>query len=140
MRDNHLLDPAVARVADVVGAKTRQLPALLSVRVGEPLRRALALVEQHDVTQLPVFKGDEVVGTIYDSELLKCVLQDSAALDRPVETVMSEPLPMVQSDQPLESVTRLLASRTPAVLVRDDGHVLGILTRFDMLQFIAASK
>jgi cystathionine beta-synthase len=140
MRDNHLLDPAVTRVADVVGAKSGRLPALLRLQVGEPVRRALALVEQHEVTQLPVFRGDEVVGTIYDSEILKGVLGDAATLDRPVESLMSESLPIVRSDQSVDDVTRLLAARNPAVLVREDGRVVGILTRFDMLQFIAGSE
>jgi predicted transcriptional regulator len=43
----------------------------------------------------------------------------------------------VSADEPVERVTRLLAARNPAVLVRVDGAVAGILTRFDMLQFIA---
>jgi len=140
MRDNHLLDPKVTRVAEVVGAKTRALPRLLKVEVGEPLRRALALVEQHEVTQLPVFRGEELVGTVYDSEILKSVLGDSRSLDRPVETLMSDPLPMVRSDQSVDDVTRLLAARNPAVLVRENGQVVGILTRFDMLQFIAGGE
>ena len=49
-------------------------------------------------------------------------------------------LPIVRSDQSLSDVTRLLAARNPAVLVREDDHFVGILTRFDMLQFIAGSE
>ena len=140
MRDNHLLDPSVTRVADALGAKQSRLPALLKLQVGEPVRRALTMVEQHEVTQLPVFRGDEVVGTIYDSEILKSVLGDASALDRTVESLMGEPLPIVCSDQSLNDVTRLLAARNPAVLVRENDHFVGILTRFDMLQFIAGSE
>jgi len=140
MRDNHLLDPAVTRVADMVSSKGRPIPRLVAVEIGEPLRRAVALVEKHDITQIPVFKGREVVGTLYESEILKGVLQDSAVLDKPVESLMAEPLPVVQGDEPIERVTRLLASRNPAVLVREDGAVVGILTRFDMLHFIAGGE
>ncbi len=137
MRDNHLLDPAATRVADVLGIKGRQSPRLLTVQVGEPLRRALALVQQHDISQIPVLRGAEVVGTLVDSEILKRVLADSSTLDQPVESLMGEPLPVVKSDEPVAQVTRLLASRNPAVLVSEDGAVTGILTRFDMLHFIA---
>jgi cystathionine beta-synthase len=140
MRDNHLLDPAVTRASDVVGGKGRKIPGLLSVRVGEPLRRALAMVEQHDITQIPVMRGGEVVGTLFDNEILKRVLEDSAVLDQPVEALMAEPLPIVRSDEPVDRVTRLLATRNPAVLVSDNGTVTGILTRFDMLQFIAGGE
>jgi predicted transcriptional regulator len=46
----------------------------------------------------------------------------------------------VASGEPLARVTRLLAARNPAVLVREDGVMVGILTRFDMLQFIAGGE
>ena len=140
MRDNHLLDPRSTRVSELVSSKANRLPALLKVEAGEPVRRALTLVEQHEVTQLPVFRNGEVVGTVYDNEILKVVLGDVAALDRPVESLMGDPLPVVRSDQSVDDVTRLLAARNPAVLVREDGAVVGILTRFDMLQFIAGGE
>ena len=139
MRDNHLLDPAVTRVSDVVGGKGRKIPGLLTVSAGEPLRKALALVEQHDITQIPVLRSGQVVGTLFDNEILKRVLEDSSVLDQPVESLMGDPLPVVRSEEPVEHVTRLLASRNPAVLVSDNGKVTGILTRFDMLQFIAGA-
>ena len=140
MRDNHLLDPAVTRVLEVVAGKGRTLRGLLRVEAHEPLRRALALVQQHDVTQIPVFRGEQVVGTVYDNEILKCVLENSSTLDKPVETLMGDPLPIVGSDESVDHVTQLLASRNPAVLVRENGKVTGILTRFDMLQFIAGGE
>ncbi|MGH7731911.1 MAG: cysteine synthase, partial [Candidatus Eiseniibacteriota bacterium] len=140
MRDNHLLDPSAASARDLVGSKSRKMPALMSVQVGEPLRRALALVEQHDVTQVPVLRGGEVVGTLYDSDILRAALDDPAALEKPVEGWMAEPLPIVGDDESVERLTRLLAARNPAVLVRVDGAVAGILTRFDMLQFIAGAE
>lgn len=140
MRDNHLLDPTVTRVANVVGAKSPQVRRMLSVQAGEPIRRALQLVQQYDVSHLPVFKGTEVVGTLYDDALLKAVLSDASTLDKPVESLMAAPLPMVRSDDSADEVTRLLATRNSAVLVQENGAVTGILTRFDMLQFIAGGE
>jgi len=140
MRDNHMLDPDAQRVQDVVSGKGRTVSRLLSVQADEPVRRALQLVELHDITQIPVFRGKELVGTVYDSELLKRVLENSGVLDQPASTLMSDPLPVVDAGEPLTSVTRQLASRTPAVLVRENGTFTGILTRFDMLQFIARKE
>jgi cystathionine beta-synthase len=140
MRDNHLLDPTVTRAGDLVDNKRRPFPGLLSVEVGQPLKRALALIEQYDVTQIPVFRDQEPVGTLFDNDILKTALADPSAVERPVEEWMAEPLPVVGSDESVDRVTRLLATRNPAVLVRHNGGVVGILTRFDMLQFIAGSE
>ena len=140
MRDNHLFDPAITRVSDVLAGKSSAVRGLLSVQTSDPLRKALTLVQEHDITQIPVFRGRDVAGTLYDNEILKRVLENSSVLDRPVESMMSEALPTVDADEPVESVTRLMAARNSAVLVRDHGRLTGILTRYDMLQFIAGGE
>jgi cystathionine beta-synthase len=139
MRDNHLLDPSAVRVGTIASGKTARVRTLFRVEAGQPLKRALALIQQHDVSQLPVFRGGDVVGTLEEGEVLKSALADAASLELPLDTIMGPPLPVVGADEPADVVTKLLASRNAAVLVRSDGAVTGILTRFDMLQFIAGS-
>ena len=140
MRDNHLLDPAVTRIGDAIGTKSRHLPRLLSVQASDPLRSALALIEQYDVNQIPVFKNGGVVGTLHDSDVLRSALQDPGVLEKAAETLMAPALPVVSGAVSVEHVTRLLATGTSAVLVERDGAVVGILTRFDLLQFIAGGQ
>jgi cystathionine beta-synthase len=140
MRDNHLLDPAVTRAEELVAGKSRGLPALLSVQAGDTVRAALALIERYGISQVPVFRGTDMAGTLHDSDILRGALQNPGVLERPVETLMAAPLPIVPGDFSADHVTRLLAAGTPAVLVRRDGRVTGIVTRFDMLQFIAGGQ
>lgn len=140
MRDNHLLDPAMTRAGALATAKLARVRTLHSVQAGEPLKRALALIEQHDVSQLPVMKGGEAVGTLEEGEVLRMALSDPSTLDKPVDSLMSAPLPVVNSDESADVVAKLLAARHAAVLVRDHGAITGILTRFDMLQFIAGGQ
>jgi cystathionine beta-synthase len=140
MRDNHLLDPSAVSVRDLVGNKARSIPGLVSLEAGQPLKRALALLQQFDVSQIPVFRGQEPVGTLNEGDILKTALADPRAVEHPVDAWMQEPLPVVNTEDSIDRVTRLLASRTPAVLVRDNGVFVGILTRFDMLQFIAGGE
>jgi cystathionine beta-synthase len=140
MRDNHLLDPSAVRVGNIAAGKHARVRMLFKVEAGEPLKRALALIQQHDVSQLPVFRGGDVVGTLEEGDVLKSALADAASLEQPVDSIMGPPLPVVGADEPADVVTKLLASRNSAVLVKSDGNVTGILTRFDMLQFIAGGE
>jgi len=140
MRVNHLLDPSSVRVGNIAAGKASRVRTLFKVDSGEPLKRALALIQQHDVSQLPVFHGSDVVGTLEEGEVLKSALSDPASLELPLDTIMGPPLPVVGADEPADVVTKLLASRNAAVLVKNGGAVTGILTRFDMLQFIAGSE
>jgi cystathionine beta-synthase len=140
MRDNHLLDPAAVRVGNVTSGKTPRLRTLIRMEAGEPLKKALSLIQQHEVSQLPVFRGREVVGTLLEGDVLRMALSEPASLERSVDPIMGPPLPVVGADEPADVVTKLLASRHSAVLVGRDGDISGILTRFDMLQFIAGGE
>jgi cystathionine beta-synthase len=128
------------RVGNIASGKSARVRTLHKVDAGEPLKRALALIQQHDVSQLPVFRGGDVVGTLEEGDVLRSALADPASLELPLDTIMGPPLPVVGADEPADVVTKLLASRNSAVLVKNDGAVTGILTRFDMLQFIAGSE
>jgi cystathionine beta-synthase len=60
-------------------------------------------------------------------------------LDATVSEVMDAPFPVVDGDQPLDSIVRLLNKANPAVLVRTNGGaVRGIVTRADVLQYMMA--
>ena len=138
MRENRLLDPERTLVSDVLESKPGAdgVPAFLSLDKEESVRQAVHLVRTYDVSQIPVLSGDEVVGTLFDADLLKMVLEDASTLERPVREIMAKPLPILDRDAPISEVTRRLAQRNPAVLVRDRGRVIGILSRYDILEFI----
>jgi len=140
MRVNHLLDPSSVRAGNIAAGKNARVRTLFKVDAGEPLKRALALIQEHDVSQLPVFRGREVVGTLEEGDVLKTALADPGSLDRPLDAIMGPPLPVVGADEPADVVTKLLATRNSAVLVNRDGTVTDIVTRFDMLQFIVAAE
>jgi len=139
MRENRLLDVGQVRVEEVLRGKTRaSMPPLISVEVTDSLRKALYLIKEYDVSLLPVFKGKEVVGTLSDASVMEAALDDATALDRPVETVMTPPLPTIDKSAQLLEAKRMLARRHPALLVTEAAHVVAILTRFDIIEYEAA--
>jgi len=139
MRDNHLLDPTETTAEALLAGKSAGGQALLSVQAADPVRRALELVRQYDVSQLPVLEGKEVVGTVYDADIMKRLLDDGAAMDRPVREIMEPPLPVVPKDEAVTRVAQLLKQkRSSAVLVAGNGGgPSGILTRLDVISWIA---
>jgi cystathionine beta-synthase len=94
----------------------------------------------HDVSQLPVMEGDNCVGSVSDWSLSQKSLENPKLLDATVSEVMDSPFPMVAGDQPIESVVKLLSKSNPAVLVRSDGSIDGIVTRSDMLHYMMSSQ
>jgi cystathionine beta-synthase len=139
MRENQMLDPERGTLGTVLGAKTTGAPAMVSVAPGSTVRQALGLMHQHDVSQLPVMDASNCVGSVSDWSLSAKSLEDVKVLDRTVSDVMDPPFPSVEAGQPVESVAKLLSKSNPAVLVRRNGTMQGIVTRSDLLQFLMRS-
>ncbi len=137
MRENRMLEPTRVTVADMVRAKEDGAPAeLVFVAPDTLVRRALAFINEHNVSQLPVLADGECVGHISESTLMAQVLEDPAILDQPVQDFMDPPLPVVDPHVDLTGVKHLLSRHNPAVLVRREGVLSGIVTRYDVLRYL----
>src|SRR5258706_13986092 len=122
----------------VLGRKKGGAPAVVSVGPGATVRQALRLMSLHDVSQLPVMDGANCVGSVADWSLSARSLDDTKLLDATVGQVMDAPFPAVDVAQPVDNVAKLLSTSNPAVLVRSNGTVQGIVTRSDMLNYLMA--
>jgi cystathionine beta-synthase len=120
----------------VLSRKESDTPAVVSTTPGAPVRQALGLMTLHDISQLPVLDGQNCVGSVSDWSLSQKSLENPKLLDATVSEIMDSPFPMVASDQPVESVVKLLSKSNPAVLVRNNGNIEGIVTRSDMLHYM----
>ena len=136
MRENQLLDSDRATLEQVLGSKHGDTPVVVSVPATAMVRQALRLMSLHDVSQLPVMDGNDCVGSVNDTTLTTRALENAKVLDQTVSEVMDAPFPTVDRFQPVDQVAKLLSKTNPAVLVRSNGHVEGIVTRSDMLQFL----
>ncbi len=134
--------PEQARVEQVLASKPAGLPSLVTIGAHEKVRQAVDRLQAHGISQSPVVRdtgANEVtsfVGSIRERALLDRLFRDPDALQADVAEVMSPPLPMVEFDDPLDSAFSALQSDT-AVLVAKGDQVLGVLTRSDLLEFLA---
>lgn len=121
-------------VHHLVAEKDHDLPELITVQPTTPVRVALSTLTSHNVSQLPVILDGECVGSLNDGELMSSVIEDPELLDRPVESIMDAPFPVVDSHMDAEGAAQLLTRKNSAVLVRNDGEIGGILTRYDLIR------
>ena len=138
MRENQMLDTERVSIASILDTKEGTAPAVVSVAPGATVRQALRLMSLHDVSQLPVMDGSNCVGSVSDWSLSARSLEDTKLLDATVSDLMEAPFPVVDGNQPLDTVVKLLSKANPAVLVRRNGKIGGIVTRSDVLQFLMA--
>ncbi len=131
-------------VGEVLRGKSGQLPDLVHTHPGETIAEAVHILQEYGVSQMPVVRAEppivaaEVAGSVSERTLLDALFTGTAKMTDQVEDHMSAALPTVGSSESAADAVSLL-EKADAVLVHEDGKPIGVLTRQDLLTFVAAS-
>ncbi len=132
MRERGFLEGEL-RISDLV--KSKQGTSFISVEKTEPIQRAIALMRDDQISQLPVTCGSDIVGAITESDLITHLLDnDPDAKENAVESIMSDPFPEVHFETLCSHLGSMINKTTPAVVTRDSGGKRHIITQYDLLQ------
>jgi len=137
MKENRFIDIEKALVHNLVSAKHQGLSSLISAPSSTTVREALKIMGTKNISQLPVIEEGKSVGSLEESTLMGRVLENAGLIDQQVRTVMEPSFPIVQHDDTLEHTKYLLARRYPAILVQEHGQLVGIITKSDLIDFMA---
>jgi len=116
---------------------------MVSVAPDAPAARALQLMKEHSVSQIPVIETNgsatpQVRGSVHEAQLVELIVEHRDPKRVKVSEIMQKAFPLVGPDTKLEEVASLLHQRdTAAVLVRDVAGQLGIITKYDLIAQIA---
>jgi cystathionine beta-synthase len=130
-------------VGEVLQRKGAQLPEFVHVHPSETVREAIDILREYGVSQMPIVKEEppvmaaEVVGSVVERELLDALFAGRARLADTLERHMSPPLPMIGSGEPVAAAVAALQTADAAVVL-DDGKPRGVITRQDLLGFLAS--
>ena len=136
-------ETAEPRVADVLERKGGLLPLFVHAHPQETVRATIESLREYDVSQLPVLKEEppvmaaEVIGSIVERDLLDALVSGRAMPQDPVGGHMSAPLPMIGSGEPISAAVVAL-EKAGAAVVLVDGKPTGMITRQDVLTFLAS--
>jgi cystathionine beta-synthase len=135
-----------ARIGEVLLEKSGlggAVPDLVVVPAHEKVGRAIDILQEYGISQLPVAKTDtpedlsEIVGSIHERSLLDRVFRDRDAMGRDVIEVMDPPLPVVQASAGVEEMFADLSRGAEAIVVTEGPRPTGVLTRTDLLEFLS---
>jgi cystathionine beta-synthase len=126
-------------VGDVLATIDRDF---LHLRTDATVRDGIALLTGRGLSQVPVTSAEppvvmgEVLGSVSESVLAEAVASGAARLDDPISSVLGDAIPLVGAGQSVDDLSAALAV-TDTVMVARDGKPLGILTRRDLLAYLA---
>jgi cystathionine beta-synthase len=136
MRENGFLVPDRVTVKYVIQHKAANFRTLVAITPTTSVREAIATFRQHDVSQLPVIDKGKPVGTVTDNDLLSAVLADNKALDAAIRELMKPAYPVIGANSPVEHAIDYLKAKDAAVLIEEEKKIIGILTRFDVIEYM----
>jgi cystathionine beta-synthase len=136
--------PATSRqsLGEVLRAKSGRIPDLVHTHPSETIAEAVHILQEYGVSQMPVVRAEppivaaEVAGSVSERKLLDDLYSGTARLTDSVGQHMDEPLPTVGASEPVgEAVAKL--EKADALLVQDEGKPVGVVTRQDLLAYLA---
>lgn len=122
---------------------------VISISPDATLRDASKIFDKHDFNSLPVLDGDKLVGLVSKFDFMHAfafteahpIPDYQALMDTPVRKFMrAEELLTVPSDKPLTRVLqKMVETRTRSFPVVDDGKLVGIISREDIIHALRES-
>jgi cystathionine beta-synthase len=153
--DNYLIElgflerrEPVPKVAEVLSFKRRDgdVPDLITIESHQKVGQAIDLMQQYSISQLPVMRHGsagslaDIVGSLQERGLLDLVFRNPDALNDEVAAAMQPPLAAVESDESVDEVFAALSGGSAAVVVASGGKPTGMLTRSDLLEYLAHGR
>ena len=132
MSDRGFLTKEKPRAIDLIQAhKDRKL---ITVSPDEKLSSAIEKMNQFDISQMPVTKEGEFVGSLDDKTIFKSLQQNHQNRHKLVSEIMGSPYPYVKANSTLEEISELIDRNNQAVIVANDDGSAHIITLYDLIE------
>lgn len=120
-------------------AKDVMSSPVISLRPEDTIEKAVKLMEDHEISQLPIIESSRCVGSITENRLVQLMLSGDIKKisEKRVIEYAEEPFPTVSKNEKIELVASLLEFN-PAVLVTEGDKIIGIITKHDVIKLLKA--
>jgi cystathionine beta-synthase len=128
-------DWEIGTIGDIVRALPRR--EIITIDITHKLKDALDLLKQHGISQLPCTDNGRLCGIITESDLLKFLVsghQPSTA----VAEVMIRNVSTVGLHENAGSLPRIFERGEVALVTDDQRSILAILTKMDLIDYLAS--
>lgn len=133
MKDHGFLeDRKLATAKDIIMNKNGSSDLVTidqTMKVGD----AIKLMNKKGIDQAPVVDGNEFVGSVSDSLLLKSLVENPNLKEQAVSEIMEAPFQFISSLEPIDVMSSMLGKEKKALMIRDESNKVHIITQSDLL-------
>lgn len=140
MRDNGYWDNSFnATIREVLSVLGKSALPLFSVDDTQTVGDAVQLMKEHNVSQIPVYRGTQLVGMVSESKLLRPLFESQISLNDNITIGLENNFILVDANDLLEKVANALLNKK-TVLVSTEDKITAILTDIDILNYMATQR
>jgi len=134
LRENGFLEQAT--VADLLAARPREV---ISATHDTNVAGAIRLMKTHSISQLPILDANGVLhGIISEGDLLDYLIS-GGSMDHTITDLHAHEVATVDLAMPIDEMRSIFTTSAAAVVI-DDGKVAGIVTKIDLIDFLASRR
>lgn len=138
MRQHGFLEEGVLITAEeILNRKSETERQMLAVNADQKLGEAIQLMRAKNVSQLPILKDGELVGSVTEGRALSALLDDPSMKDQPVTAAMNDPFPYVLPSTRIDVISKMITKENPAVVVHHSDQSRAIITKYDLINVLA---
>jgi len=134
MRDRGFLEEKAPKAIDLI--ERHKHLKLVTIDADETVDEAFSKMRKFDVSQIPVTKDGEFVGSLTDSHLYASICENQDLKQDKVSKVMQKAFPFVAPQAKLDEISKTINRENEAVLVRDMLGAVHIITKYDIIEAI----
>jgi cystathionine beta-synthase len=137
LRQNDFLEADLeGKVSDLMDKRRQKV---VTAGAGDAVHDVIGSMKRHGISQVPVLDGEKLVGMISETGLLTALLADPAAAHRPVGSLAEPNYEITEPSAPISRLSDII-SLGKVALVMEGGRLRSVITKFDLIEYLAATR
>jgi cystathionine beta-synthase len=138
--------PTIEEVLAFKRAEDPEVPELVLIESHQKVGEAIGLMQRYGISQVLVVRSEpadslaDVIGSVRERGLLERIFRNQDVLNDEVTAAMDAPLPAIEAHESVDQVFADLSGDNAAVVVARAGAPIGVLTRADLLEYLASRR
>ncbi|WP_296621255.1 cystathionine beta-synthase [Marivirga sp.] len=137
MKDHGFIENTDYATAKNIVKKRSSSYKLISIDSDQKIGEVVKLLDELSISQLPVTKSGEFVGSISDTKLLNKLVENPELKSKPISEIMDDPFKFIALNTTVDTISSMMNHGDKALMVLDDKNEAHIITKQDLLMAFA---
>jgi cystathionine beta-synthase len=137
MKDHGFIENTDYATAKNIVKKRGSNYKLISIESDQKIGDVVKLLDELSISQLPVTKSGDFVGSISDTKLLNKLVENPELKAKPISDIMDDPFKFIALNTTVDTISSMMNHGDKALMVLDEKNEAHIITKQDLLMAFA---